>query len=248
MGLAQRYGGRVGIGRLGMGRVYFRQSPFVKEVAVLSLPSERRIILRPRKISDLARCTDFIVHADSTKYMLIPEDTVDGAAEMLKMLIESYESESPFYSLSVADSRSDSFLGFCQLWPTSEWAVLEMVYVVLPTEHGRAIVTSAARALAQHVLGDENVRRIVAFVSPQNVPSVRVAEKAGLVCEGPAVHHGRDALKFSIGSPTRASVGVRFAKRRLLPGPGLPRGIALRAPSSKQSPGRRNNKRRESEE
>jgi RimJ/RimL family protein N-acetyltransferase len=172
---------------------------------VLPLPSQiaaGAFVLRPHKTSDLERFAEFIVHPASTRYMLIPEDrkSADGAAGMLQMLIDSYNSASPVYSLTIADARSDSFLGFCQLWPTPEAGVFEIVYAVLPAEQGRGIATRAAQALAEHELGSERATKIVAFVSPENIPSVRVAEKARFVCEGPAVHHGRNAIRFSIAA------------------------------------------------
>jgi RimJ/RimL family protein N-acetyltransferase len=170
---------------------------------MLPLPSEiaaGHIVLRRHKIGDLDRFTEFIVHRDTTRYMLIPEDrkTPSAAAEMLQMLIASYDSPTPFYSLSIADGISDAFLGFCQLWPTAEERVFEIVYAVAPDEQGRGNATRAAQALAQHVLENEHAMKIIAYVSPENTPSVRVAEKAGFVCEGPSNHHGRNALKFSI--------------------------------------------------
>src|SRR5687768_17129865 len=104
---------------------------------MLPLPSEivaEPIVLRPHKMADLDRFTDFIVHPETTRYMLIPEDqkTASAAAEMLQMLVASYDSPSPFYSLSIADAASDAFLGFCQLWPTEEEGVVEIVYAVRP--------------------------------------------------------------------------------------------------------------------
>jgi RimJ/RimL family protein N-acetyltransferase len=172
---------------------------------VPSLPSKvaaGRPVLRPHKITDLDGFTAFIVHPDSTTYMLIPEDrkTAEGAAGMLNMLIASYESATPFYSLTIADSTSDSFLGFCQLWPTSGAGIYEIVYAVLPSEHRRAVATVAVRALINHVLGTEDVREIIALISAEHVPSLRVAEKAGFVCQGQTVHHGREALRFSLRS------------------------------------------------
>jgi RimJ/RimL family protein N-acetyltransferase len=72
----------------------------------------------------------------------------------------------------------------------------EIGYWTCPWARGRGVMPAAVRLLAEWVIGEQGFERVELRIAPQNVPSIRVAEKAGFVREGTArnagiVHDGR---------------------------------------------------------
>lgn len=59
---------------------------------------------------------------------------------------------------------------------------------------GRGIASEAAQLIAEHVFSISNIDRIVADIDPQNLPSIRVAEKIGMrfIADG---EHGNETCK-----------------------------------------------------
>jgi len=70
----------------------------------------------------------------------------------------------------------------------------ELGYVIARAHCGKGVATAAVRLTLARGFGDLGVNRIEAFVDPDNIASVRVLEKAGLVREahlrGYVVHRG----------------------------------------------------------
>lgn len=70
----------------------------------------------------------------------------------------------------------------------TDWVsrVTEIGYWVSPTARGRGVMTEATQILARWVLDDMGFARVELRIAPENVASLRVAEKAGFVREGVA--------------------------------------------------------------
>jgi RimJ/RimL family protein N-acetyltransferase len=129
--------------------------------------------------------------------MLIPKELQnwEWATQGLEWLIQSYGSPRPIFALTIADASSNEFWGFCQLWPNESAKVLGLVYAVLPERGGYGVTTEAALVISRYALSASQVEEVVAFVIPENVPSVRVIEKLRFDNQGPAIHHGRPSLR-----------------------------------------------------
>ncbi|MGO4453505.1 GNAT family N-acetyltransferase [Arthrobacter sp. RAF14] len=87
------------------------------------------------------------------------------------------------YGLWVVESDDGTFLGDCGLtWQrVNGLPRLEVGYHVLPEFQGRGLATEAAlacRDFARDVLGNPE---LVAIIHPENLASLRVAEKLGMV-------------------------------------------------------------------
>lgn len=109
------------------------------------------------------------------------------------------------YGLWVIETHDGAFVGDCGLtWqPLDGGQVLEVGYHVVGTLQGRGYATEAARACVDLALGPIGAPRVVAIINPENAPSRRVAEKAGLRLEQetevrglPVVVHGRAAPRL----------------------------------------------------
>jgi RimJ/RimL family protein N-acetyltransferase len=74
-------------------------------------------------------------------------------------------------------------------------AEVELPWSIEPHLHGRGLATEAAIAAREHARELE-LEQVIALVLPTNVPSQRVAEKAGFEEDGEVTHAGLSHLLF----------------------------------------------------
>lgn len=97
----------------------------------------------------------------------------------------------------ITHRETDEFIGDCGLTPQEiEGTIdIEVGYHVRTDRQGQGYATEAATACRDHARDVLGTKRLIAIVHPDNTPSQRVAEKAGLSFE-------RDATSRT-GEPVR---------------------------------------------
>jgi RimJ/RimL family protein N-acetyltransferase len=89
------------------------------------------------------------------------------------------------WAFAVTDAASGDVLGSCGVgWQDRPNAVAEIGYWVRSRDRGRGIATRAVRLAARWVFEQCGVRRLQLRADVLNVPSQRVAERAGFQREG----------------------------------------------------------------
>jgi|SRR5579872_2852615 len=89
--------------------------------------------------------------------------------------------------LATIHKENGRFIGRCGLlWQVIDSAQeVEVAYMIDRPYWGRGLGTEAARALKEHGFRDFGFRRLISLIDPENVASIRVAEKNGM-------HYERD--------------------------------------------------------
>lgn len=77
-------------------------------------------------------------------------------------------------------------------------AEVELPWSIEPRLHGRGLATEAALAACNHAR-ELGLEQVIALVLPTNVPSQRVAEKAGFEQDGEVIHAGLPHLLWRLG-------------------------------------------------
>ena len=162
----------------------------------------QRLILRAHRLDDLPAFTEFLADDNATRYLLVTDEqrTPRAAKQRLESLIASYSPEQLSFSLAIADRYSNGYLGSCGLHSLEDGSGVAVYYTVMPTAQGNGIATEAVRELVDHVFQELGIEKLVAFVFPENVASVRVAEKLGFVDVGSHVQKGREGRRFELVS------------------------------------------------
>jgi RimJ/RimL family protein N-acetyltransferase len=94
--------------------------------------------------------------------------------------------------------RADgALIGFAGLKYLPELDEVDLGYRLLPAHWGRGLATEASRAVLDHGLGPMGLIRIIALVEPENVRSVRVVEKLGMVREGVMDYRGARVVRYA---------------------------------------------------
>ena len=119
-----------------------------------------------------------------------------GARDWITWNLGLYESEG-FGMWVVTLRETGEFVGDCGLTPQEIEGVtdIEVGYHVRSGLHGHGYATEAAAACHDYARDVLGVRRLIAIIHPDNVPSQRVAEKIGLGYERDATSRDGDPVR-----------------------------------------------------
>lgn len=136
-----------------------------------------RLRLRPMEISDLDAFVALHTDPEVTEFIRPLDRT--AAEERLRRDASEWR-ERRHGLLAVLDRESGAFLGRCGLkhWP--QFAETELGWVLRRDAWGHGYATEAARACAEWGFAELDVPYLTAMVNPDNVRSVRVAERLGM--------------------------------------------------------------------
>jgi RimJ/RimL family protein N-acetyltransferase len=102
------------------------------------------------------------------------------------------------YGLWATDLReSGEMIGMCGLLPVEgKGPDVEVVYMLEQPAWGKGYATEMARACLEAGFDSFGLERIIALAYPENVPSVRVMQKAGMQPAGTMHAHGHDLVCY----------------------------------------------------
>ena len=124
--------------------------------------------------------------ADIVRWTSVPRGYTEQAARAQAARNELQRLEGRLIGLEIADAGSRGLLGTCELRRPEpvDLQVMSVGYVVDPRARGRGVATRTVALVAEWCLRVLCVQRLQALVHPDNVPSIRVLERAGFQREG----------------------------------------------------------------
>jgi ribosomal-protein-alanine N-acetyltransferase len=136
-------------------------------------------VLRPFTLEDVAPDNDAIEHPDTSHWLNPvsagdPKDVFDG--------IEQMRTSGEGLTFTIAD-EGDSYLGSIVLFMKGH-DTAELAYVVAPAARGRGLARGAVQLLGDWAVASLGIHRLQLCISPENAPSLRVAEACGYREEG----------------------------------------------------------------
>jgi RimJ/RimL family protein N-acetyltransferase len=97
---------------------------------------------------------------------------------------------------ALEDKASSELAGYAGLWFPDGWDDVEVGYGIAPQFRGRGLATEAARRMCDHGFRELGLARLVSYINPINVTSIRVAEKLGAVPDGEFIMHGKPHMIY----------------------------------------------------
>jgi [ribosomal protein S5]-alanine N-acetyltransferase len=150
----------------------------------INLPTieTERLIVRPFQERDLDRYLAFMTDPAATQYLMLTElqKTEPGARQLFDAILASYHTDDPILVLAI-ELKGHGCIGSCGCAPLPTPGIYEIYYNLLPAYWGRGYATEAGRALITYCLLDTSCHEIRAYISPENVKSAAVAERAGML-------------------------------------------------------------------
>lgn len=92
-----------------------------------------------------------------------------------------------------------AIIGFCGLKYLPDFDEVDIGFRFLPSTWGQGFATEASAACLTFGFRELGLKRIVAFVMPENAASIRVLQKTGMTLEGAVAYDGIIALRFTCG-------------------------------------------------
>ncbi len=93
--------------------------------------------------------------------------------------------------------ETQTIIGFCGLKYLPDLDEVDIGFRLLRRFWGRGLATEACIACNSFGFDTIGLKRIVAFVMPENVASIRVLEKAGMQCDGEFDYDGIPTIRFA---------------------------------------------------
>ena len=158
-----------------------------------------RLVLRRLTLDDLDDIAGFVADEETMRYIGTGGPrTREQARTSLEWMIETFGRQG-FGHFAVERKEDGALVGRSGLnvWNPSDWSItrldeadgpteIEIAYLLGREYWGRGYATEAATAVRDWALGELGLGRLIALIYPDNVRSIRVAQKLGFEPEGNA--------------------------------------------------------------
>jgi RimJ/RimL family protein N-acetyltransferase len=146
-----------------------------------------RLTLRRIRPSDLDAFAAIMADPEVMRFSRSGPWTRERTREFIEGCQADYSEERWGYGrLAVvhrADNRLIGFAGLALFDDIDGSPEVEVGYRLHPDYWGRGLGTEAAAASRDHAFRDLGMTRVISLIEPENVASIRVAEKIGMRCE-----------------------------------------------------------------
>ncbi len=161
-----------------------------------------RTILRDFRLSDIDDVQSFLGSEQVMRFSLNGPYGLAKCEEFIRGCIEQYETKG--YGLMAVTIRShDTAIGYCGICDQQIDGVkeVEIGYRLHPDFWNRGIGSEVAKAVRDRAFEEFGFDRLISIIEPENLSSVRVAEKNGMIHEKDAMF--KDAIPVRIYSVTK---------------------------------------------
>lgn len=135
---------------------------------------------------------------DVIRYADTPARDLEEARQRLEKGPLSDYKKYGYGRFAVELKETGKVIGFCGIKYLPEIELPEVGYRYFKEYWGRGIGTEAALACVDFARKDLKLGKLIALIMPENIRSIRVAEKLGMR-KGPLIHvYGVDALQYEM--------------------------------------------------
>jgi RimJ/RimL family protein N-acetyltransferase len=160
-----------------------------------------RLIIRKFTTRDLNKLHAILSDAEVMLYSLYGPYSLEQTDTFLKGTLNAYHSRGyAQYAVILKDSKE--LIGFCGFFNQEIENVIEMElgYRFSKKHWGQGYACEAAIACRDYAFSELGAKKLISIIDPNNVASIKVAEKAGLRLEKSTYYHDIMVLIYSIHS------------------------------------------------
>ena len=156
-----------------------------------------RLTVTPRTLADLTACLAMDRDPEVTKFITGPWSDPDRHEAFVRERIETDFGEGLGYWSVFSRKRLDHFLGWVLLIPyDGVGPEIEIGWRFNRDAWGKGFATEAARPVLEHALKTLALQRVVADIDPENLGSIQVAMKIGMMDVGVNETNGAPRRSF----------------------------------------------------
>jgi RimJ/RimL family protein N-acetyltransferase len=158
-----------------------------------------RLLLRPRRPEDFDACLAMDSDPEVIRYVGAPwRNATEHLAFLRQRLAASYPPGLGYWAVAPRDDPQ-RFLGWVMLHPcTVAGAEVEIGWRLNRAAWGHGYATEAAAPILAQGFRNAAMAETVADIHPENIASMRVAEKIGLTYKGVVDYQGAPARRYSL--------------------------------------------------
>jgi len=158
----------------------------------------KRLRLRLFTLDDLQIMFRLSTDPDVIKYAdTACKDMAEARQRLEQGPLSDYEKYG-YGRFAVELKETGQVIGFCGIKYLPEIDLPEVGYRYLKEYWGRGIGTEAANVCVEFARDDLKIKKLIALIIPENIGSIRVAEKLGMT-RGPLIHiYDVDALQYEM--------------------------------------------------
>ena len=136
-----------------------------------------RLLLRPWKEDDYPTLATYFADIDNTRF-LGGTKTREQSWRLMATYLGHLHLRGYSY-LAFEENESGRLVGSAGLWNSEPWPEVELGYWLLPEGQGKGYATEAAGSLKDHAFQQLNLNTLVSYIVPENLASIKVAERLG---------------------------------------------------------------------
>ena len=135
---------------------------------------------------------------DVIKYADTPAKNMEEVRQRLEQGPLADYKKYGYGRFAVELKETGEVIGFCGIKYLPEIDLPEVGFRYMKEYWGRGIGTEAAEVCVGFARDDLKIKKLIALIIPENIASIRVAEKLGMT-KGPLIHiYGEDALQYEM--------------------------------------------------
>ncbi|MEX2273987.1 MAG: GNAT family N-acetyltransferase [Actinomycetota bacterium] len=140
-----------------------------------------RLRLRRSRVEDAETISTYRQEPQVSRYQGWERTDLGGVREAIAEMAGRAPGESDWVQFTVEERDGGTLVGDVGLSPTeNEPGVIKVGYTMAPAAQGKGYATEAVQALVGYAFDTLGADVVRAYASAENIPSHRVAEKAGL--------------------------------------------------------------------
>lgn len=158
----------------------------------MALFETERLLYRLLQKDDMPKLHTILSDPEVMKYSVRGVCDEPATTDFIEWSQKCYELHA-MGPLALVDRQSRELIGFCGVSPEEVHGVEEfdLGYRLSRRYWGNGLATEAAQAVMKYAFGLKNIESILAVIEPNNIASIRVAEKVGFMDFRYASFHGR---------------------------------------------------------
>jgi ribosomal-protein-alanine N-acetyltransferase len=156
-----------------------------KSKALFPVLTTRRLSLRRFEGRDKMGLHACFGDPEAMRFWNFPASTTIADTERTLNWLSKTTSPYDYFAWSIAEKSEDRCIGMASYNHREvRHRRLEIGYIIAPQYQRNGLGTEAVQALVRYCADTLGVHRIEAFIHPDNVASIRLAERVGFTCEG----------------------------------------------------------------
>lgn len=158
-----------------------------------------RLSLRYFTPDDLDSLTPILADPEVMQYSISGVKTRSDTEEFINRRLSCYQKYN-FGLYAIIHKASQQLIGYCGLlvWDFETGEEIEIGYRLARAYWGQGLATEAAIAVRDYAQNQLNINRLICIIEPDNIRSIRVAEKLGMNHEQDTIIKGINVKIYGI--------------------------------------------------